>query len=84
VLATGLTSCVPETPFVPTHPFVPAQLVAFVEDHVMTEDAPETIDVGSAEIVTVGVGDGAGVEETETVAEEETFALPPTPVQVRV
>ena len=66
---------VPATPPVchAAPPFVTVQEVAFVEDHVMLEDAPEATDVGLAEMFTVG----AGTTLTVTVSS----ALPPGPVQ---
>ncbi len=48
---------VPEIPLVPDHPFVPpvaVQLVALVEDHVMTVEPPLVTDAGVAAMVTVG------------------------------
>jgi hypothetical protein len=48
--------CVPEVPLLPVHEPLAVQDVAFVEDQVSVELPPEVIDVGEAEIVTVGAG----------------------------
>ena len=68
--------------------FVPLQLpeavheVALVEDHVKVELPPEDMDVGDADIVTVG----GGVETvpTVTVIGEEVVERPPLSVALAV
>jgi hypothetical protein len=79
-------------PLVPTPPAhapdepvaVQALLFAFVDDHVRFIDWPSVIDVGLAEIVTVGAGvatDAAGFTVTVTDA---GLLVPPEPVQVAI
>ena len=55
------------------------QLVALVEDQVSVEPDPLWIELGLAEIETVGAGVAA-----VTVTFAEPLALPPAPLQLRV
>jgi hypothetical protein len=65
VLAVNVpVDCVPDVAFAPVQPFEAVQLVAFVEDQVSIELAPEATEVGFAVSVTVGIG---AVAETSTV-----------------
>ena len=53
--------------------------VALVEDQVKVELVPEDMDVGDADIVTVG----GGVEADATATMTDLEAVPPPPVQSR-
>ena len=75
----GLTLWLPEVPLVPDQAPEAVQLVALVEDHVSVELDPLWIELGLAEIETVGAGVAA-----VTVTAAEALVLPPDPVQLSV
>jgi len=68
----------PVVDFVPDHAPDAVQLVAFVDDHAISELSPDAMVVGLALNETVGAGGGGGVPCTDTMAVSE--ALPPVPV----
>jgi hypothetical protein len=68
---------VPDVVVVPVQPFDAVQVVALVDDQVITEvPLPLTTEVGLALIVTVGA---ANIEITA-----DCVVVPPVPVQVRL
>jgi len=79
VVPEGLTLCVPEVALVPDQAPEAVQLVALVEDQVSVELDPLWIELGLAEIETVGAGVAA-----VTVTAAEALVLPPDPVQLSV
>ena len=83
MVTVGETDCVPDIAFVPVHPADAVQEVAFVELHVKVEAEPEVIDVGLAEMETVGAG--ATLETvTLTVAAVPIFPAASRAVAVKV
>ena len=76
VVAVGATLCVPLTALVPVQPPEAVHAVALVLLQVSVEDAPDVIDRGDADKVTVGAG--AAVTVTVVCCEAD----PPAPVQV--
>ena len=70
----------PLVALVPVQLPVAVQLVALVEDQVRVDELPVVIEVGDAEIVTVGAG--VGVVPTATLA--LALAVPPAPVHAMV
>jgi hypothetical protein len=84
VLVVGVTTCVPLVALAPVNvPPLAVQLVASVVVQVSVAFPPAVIDIGVAEIVIVGVGDGVGFGVV-TTRFTEFVALPPRPVQVSV
>jgi hypothetical protein len=51
----------PDVAFVPDHPPEAVQDVVFVELQVSVDELPETMELGSAAKLTIGVADGGGV-----------------------
>ena len=54
--------CEPDVAFAPVHPPEAVHELALVEFHVSVEELPEVTEVGLADNMRVGVGDGGGVE----------------------
>jgi hypothetical protein len=73
-----VSDCVPLVALAPLHPPEAVQEVALVELHVSVELPPLEIDVGLAEMVTVG----AGVPAVTVTVALAAGDVPPAPVQV--
>jgi hypothetical protein len=65
LVVVGLKATDPEVPMVPLHDPEGVQEVALVDDHDRVDEDPLVMEVGLAEMVTVGAG--RDVEETPTV-----------------
>ena len=75
----GVTLSLPLVGFAPVQAPLAVQAVAFVDDHVISDDAPGDTDPGFAEIATAGAGGGAGGvgADAEADAEPDAGSLPP-------